>query len=206
VIVVSPAKNLLAVGGKRQMSAKRVFPGGAQGDATTAVTWSSSDASVVGIVASGASGGLATGLKPGVAKIVAFDPVTGVSSDGAGGTSAKLSVAGDPKLVLIFPRPDPTTGNLAATVGVPFQLKARVDFTGGATQGINNLVDWLPSDPSVLHISDGTDGDPAGWAKPLKAGSITVRITYPKASGPPPPFPPSQPLSDVITVLVRPAS
>lgn len=200
---VAPSSNVLAVGKGKQMQAFLIERDGTESEVTRSVRWSSSNSSVVSIVDGGANTGRATAVSPGIATITASDPANGVTSNGPGGTSAKLSVAGVPESVTIFPRPS-SGSSLVASVGEDFQLKARVQYQGGATEGINALVTWTSSHPSIVRIADGSGSLPAGRAELLRAGTVTVTITYPKIGAPPPANPPTRPLTDSIQLTVRP--
>ncbi|HYC22556.1 MAG TPA: Ig-like domain-containing protein [Candidatus Bathyarchaeia archaeon] len=184
--MISPASNLVEVGQTKQMTAVLVSPGGAQSDVTARVLWSSDKPSIVSIVKQGSQAGLATALSIGVANITASDPVSGATSSAPGGQGSKLSVPGMPQSVTIFPRP--TSGSsLSGAAGTTMQLKARVQFLGGATQGVNAQVTWSSSDPTVVKISNGHNANPAGFAQLLKPGSVTISIAYPRPGSPPPP-------------------
>jgi hypothetical protein len=192
-IQVSPAHNILQPGTSRQMKAFRVFPNAVTADATRDVTWSSTNPKVVSIVANGRQGGLATALVPGLATIVAVDPLSGLSSQDSGGTSGMLGVPGIPQSVTIFPLPAIPGGSLTGTLGGTLQLKARVQYQGGVTQGVNNLVEWSSSDPAIVAVSNGDDGHPAGFAQFLRRGTVTVTIDYPKVGASPTPTPAATP-------------
>ena len=192
-IQVSPAHAILQAGTTRQMKALRVFPNSLTADATQAVTWSSTNPKVASIVANGSHAGLVTALVPGLATIVAADPLSGLSSQDQGGTSAAVGVPGVPQSVSIFPKPAVTGGNLTEALGGTMQLKARVQYQGGVTQGVNNLVEWSSSDPAIVDVSNGDDGHPAGFAQFLRRGTVTVTIVYPKPEPSPSPTPAATP-------------
>jgi hypothetical protein len=198
---VAPAKKLLAIGKAATLSAFLLLPDGTERDITQSATWTSSRPEIVTIVRSGDLV-RARGVAQGVAQIVATDPVTGTSSAGVLGISAKLSVPGAAKVLKIFPAPASSSG-IEISLAAPTLLKARVDFEGGANQGANNLVLWTSSDPSVLRVSNGEDGKQPGTATPLRSGDVTVSIQYPKPGAPPPQFPPAQPMSKSVKVWIR---
>src|SRR5262249_53062651 len=118
----------------------------------------------------------------GQATITATDDATGLSSSDDGGGDGVLMVPGAPQSVRIFPRPKKGQ-SLTGSAGSTMQLKAKMSYQGGATQGVNALVKWESSDPTVVKVSNGDDGHPAGFAQLLKVGSVTIKITWPK-SGP----------------------
>jgi hypothetical protein len=198
---VSPAKKLLAQGKSTTLGAFLLLPDGTERDITLGATWTSSRPDVVTITRSGDLV-RARGVAPGVAVVTAVDPVTGTGSADPLGVNGKLSVPGAPKTLKIFPAPTSSSG-IELTNGVPFLLKARVDFEGGANQGANNLVLWTSSDASVLRLSNGEDGRQPGTATPLRTGEVTVTIQYPKPGGPTPQFPPAQPMSRSVKIRIR---
>ena len=193
-IKVSPAHNVLQMGASRQMHAFLVPSSGAPADATHEVVWSSRSPSIVSIVPDGARRGLATAAQPGRAVIVASDPSRGLSSDQSGGNGVLL-VPGAPQSVTIFPHPA-TGGTLTGSSGTSLQLKARLAFEGGATQGANALVTWSSSDPSIVSVSNGQDGHPAGDAQLLRRGGVTIGIVFPKSGAGPQ-------LSDSVQLVVN---
>ena len=178
-ITISPAHNLLPLGSSRQMHAFLVPASGPPADATRDVIWSSRNPNTVSITPDGPRRGLATADQPGQATIVATDPTRGLSSDQSGGNGVLL-VPGSPQSVTIFPRPA-TGGTLTGSAGTTLQFRARVTFQGGVTQGVNALVTWSSSDPSIVTVSNGDDGHPAGLAQLLRRGTVTISIVYPKS-------------------------
>lgn len=199
---VAPSGSVLSIGKGKQMQAFLIERDGTEREVTSSARWSSSDPDVISVADGGPSSGRATAVSPGIAFITALDPVSGVASDDPGGTSAKLSVAGAPESVTIFPRPS-AGSSLVGNVGEEMQLKARVQYAGGATEGINALVTWTSSDPSLVRIADGSGALPAGRAELLRSGTVTVTITYPKVGAPPPANPPTRPLTDSVQLVVR---
>lgn len=95
---------------------------------------------------------------------------------------------------------------LTARVGTPLKLSATLELESGARVPIDEYVAWSSSDPAVLRVSDGRDGNAPGTAIPLRPGLVGIAITYPRFTGPPPPHPPDRPLGDAITIYVRGAS
>jgi trimeric autotransporter adhesin len=178
-IKVSPARNILQLGSTRQMHAFLVPSTGTPADVTREVSWSSRSPSTVSIVADGSRRGLATAEQPGRAIIVAIDPTRGLSSDQSGG-NGELLVPGTPQSVTIFPRPAPGS-SLTGTSGTTLQFRARIAYQGGATQGANALVTWSSSDPTIVSVSNGQDGHPAGEAQLLRRGTVTISIVFPKS-------------------------
>jgi len=178
-ITISPARNLLPLGTSRQMHAFLMPASGAPAEATREVIWSSRNPSTVSIIPDGPRRGLATADQPGRATIVATDPTRGLSSDQSGG-NGELLVPGPPQSVTIFPRPA-TGGTLTGSAGTTLQFKARVAFQGGVTQGVNALVTWSSSDATIVTVSNGDDGHPAGLAQLLRRGTVTISIVYPKS-------------------------
>jgi len=188
------------------MKALRVFPNSLTADATQEVSWSSTIPKVASVVANGSHAGLVTALVPGLATIIAADPLSGLSSQDQGGTSAAIGVPGVPQSVTIFPKPAVPGGSLTEALGGTMQLKARVQYQGGVTQGVNNLVEWSSADPAIVSVSNGDDGHPAGFAQFLRRGTVTVTIVYPKPipSAQPTPSPtPGVTLTDSVQIVVQ---
>ena len=200
VVRTTPAAALLGIGKTKPIQAFLVKPNGTEQNVTATAQWTSSKPAVVEITTATDGSPRAKALSPGVAVLTARDPASGASSADPGGTVTTLSVPGPPRVVKIFPKPDDGKG-LRMVVGTQFQLKARIDFEGGATQGANNLVEWVSSDPTILRVSNGGVDQP-GRATPLRSGQVTVTARYPKPDGPPPPYPPLQPMSASVQVRV----
>jgi hypothetical protein len=90
---------------------------------------------------------------------------------------AQAGVRGGPRVQIVAPAA--ARGEVGVKVGTPFRLHAQLS-AGGATRSIDDQVTWTSSDTSVLVISDGRDGRPAGQATPLRAGVVGVTATYPR--------------------------
>ena len=122
----------------------------------------------------------------------------------AGSAPPEAAPGHAPKAVWIHPRPGPR-GLVDAATGRPFQLDARAVLVPGGTREIRSDVTWTVTDPSVLHISDGSDGNPIGWASPLRPGVVGVTITYPRVGWPAAASPGATRgrLGDAIQVVVR---
>jgi hypothetical protein len=68
-----------------------------------------------------------------------------------------------------------------------------VQYQGGLTQGVNALVTWSSSNPAIAVVSNGDDGNPAGFTRFLRPGTVTISIVYPKIEPTPTPGPSATP-------------
>lgn len=146
-ITILPRTAEVAAGLSRQFEASGSFTDGANRDVTNMISWATTNAMVASVDANG----LVTTRAPGNVRVVATDPVTGVSS---GAASADLSI-GPPNLLSI--EVTPTRLNIAQVGGLG-ALRANGAFTDGMTRNISGLVRWTSSRPSTIQAIPGSPG------------------------------------------------
>ena len=66
-------------------------------------------------------------------------------------------------------------GTLTGCTGGTIRFKARVTYRGGATEGVNQLLDWQSSDEAVAIMGV----EQVNWASLVGAGTATITATYP---------------------------
>ncbi len=159
-IAVTPADATVLLGAVQQFTATGTFSDNTTQDITGSVTWSSSDATVVSIDASG------------VATATALGSVTITATSGTITGSTTLNVAA---AVLSSIAVKPATRKIAPLTSQQFQ--AIGTFTDGSTQNLNGQVTWTSSNTAVATITAG------GRAKGLTQGSTTLTATLGAISG-----------------------
>jgi hypothetical protein len=145
---IDPSALDLDFGRTRQLRAYRVLENGSEADVTRTVLWSSTDDEVLSIVETGSEGGKATGVKLGSVVVSAYDPAFDVSTDDPGGTSSAINVVQIPTSLLI----EALDGDLNGHIGETIRLRARVTYRGGATEGVNEIVNWSSSAPGIVRM------------------------------------------------------
>ena len=170
---VVPGSEGITVGQAKRVKALAIFAGNPTPIQFSPVTWSSNYTSVATIDATGK----ATCLAGGRATLSATDPSSGITSTATGGNCVLSCLV--PQLVQIFPRPSSSSTALTGTVGTTTQLRARVTYVGGQTQGVNAVVHWSSSDDAIVTVSNGSDGNKAGFTTFVSPGMATITITYP---------------------------
>ncbi|HZR83363.1 MAG TPA: Ig-like domain-containing protein [Candidatus Binatia bacterium] len=183
----------------KKVKAFFVFEDGTQVDVTKQVEWTSSDRRIATVDVADPNIGRVTGIGDGIATIVARDRATGRSSDDRGGKSCTVTVQGQP--VSIKVEPDPGTGVIHANLGETLKLKILARFVGGSTRGMDAFVTWQSSNPAIVSVSNGDDGERPGTAHFLARGTVTITATYPKIGTPPPPG--ATNLQDTIDIVVE---
>lgn len=179
---IDPARVDVDLGKTKQMRAYRLYSDGHEVDVTRRVLWKSSHPAGVSIVETGTTGGMATALGDVLATITAFDPAFGVRSSDPGGGDGKIGVRGTrTKLEIfpIYPAAADSDGVYRGRVGELARLRARVTYASGATQGVNLLVQWTSSDPSVVEMGDGTGELAINQGLLKKTGRVTITALWP---------------------------
>ena len=149
-VVVTPANPIVVIGNQLQLTANVTAVGGA----STAVTWSTSNAAIATVSPAGQVSGVAQGN----ATITA----TSVFDATKAGT-VNLTVSPPSSVVSVSVSP-PT---LSLTAGGAGQLTATVTVTGSASQGVV----WSSSNTSAATVSQ------TGTVTGVAAGSATIRAT-----------------------------
>jgi uncharacterized protein YjdB len=153
-IVVTPAVPQLALDTSKQLTATGVFSDGSIQDLTSAVVWSSSDASV------------ATVSNIGLANAAAIGTSTITATTGAVSGSTSLSVI-SVSLVSIAVMPSSVT----MAKGTSFQYTLIGTFSDGSTQALIAR-NWKSSKPNLAPIRKN------GLVRGKHPGSATITATY----------------------------
>lgn len=154
---VDPVGVSLPVGETQAFTATAVYADGSTVDVTTAVSWSSSNASVGSVANAPPASGTATGLAAGLTSITATDRETGLMG------SVSLIVT-EARLVSL--EVTPRTATIA--VGARTTLAATGAYSSGATIDVTRRVAWTSSNTSVATV------DVRGQVTPLVAGATTI--------------------------------
>ena len=153
-ITVTPTSSSIAAGTQQQFSVRGTFNDGTTADVSTQASWSSSDPSTASVD----TNGVALGLQPGQANIVAtIGPMQ--SSASLNVTSATLvSVALSPS-------------NASFAKGTTQQFLLIGTFSDGTHQDLSQQATWTSSDPSMLSV------DVNGLAMGNSVGSAQITAT-----------------------------
>lgn len=153
-ILVSPPSPVLANGTTVELTATGVYTDLSNRDLTKKVVWTTADATTASLVASGDSGGLLTGLRPGAAEIAA-------SLAGIDGKATVTVTSAPLKQLAVTP--------LAATLakGTMLQLVATGTFSDNTTQDLTSLAVWTAGAGAVATVSNqsGSKGLVSGISK-----------------------------------------
>jgi uncharacterized protein YjdB len=156
-LVIRPGTLTLPLGLSEQLTAVLTFPRRGEVDGTGQVTWSSADARIAEVDASG----LLRTRSEGLTSIAATDPASGLR--------ASISVAvGRPAVLGLVVTPT------VASVGVggTLQLSALATYTDGQTRDVSTSASWASSDVSVATVSDMTGS--RGRLSAVAPGTVTV--------------------------------
>lgn len=141
-LAISPANETVPKATQQQFAATGTYSDGSTRDATTSVTWSSSNVSVASISNVSGSQGLATELGQGTAAITAK----------SGSISASTNItltAPAPANITVSPTP------VALQQGNTAQLAAKLTLTDGTTQDITQTATWTSSSSGVATVNQG---------------------------------------------------
>jgi uncharacterized protein YjdB len=159
-LAVTPATLQIAQQTSAQLTATGTFADGTTHNLTTAVTWSSSDASAATV---GYQTGILAGLSAGTSTITAtLGTVT---------STAQVTVS-NATLTSIAVSPASPSVALAGTL----QLTATGTFSDGSTQPMLNVT-WSSSSPAVAYVSA------SGLATGTATGTATMSATVNGVSG-----------------------
>ncbi|WP_193003613.1 beta strand repeat-containing protein [Aeromonas simiae] len=150
-IEIGASSTSLAAGSKTQLSAKATLSDGSEQDVSSQVSWSSSDANVATVNASGQ----VTAVNPGSATIHA--QLNGVAQD--------LAITVTPATVASI---DLKATDSALALGLSTQLQALATYSDGNVVDVTSQVNWGSSDTSVLGV------DANGKVTALGIGNATV--------------------------------
>jgi uncharacterized protein YjdB len=145
-IAITPTQPLLQRGVTRPFLATALYDDNSTGDVTQQATWSSGDASILTVVATGANAGLATAVAAGQTTITA-------TASGISGTTSVTVIA--PTLTSITVSPVTVT----ISVGTTSQLKAQGTYSDLSTADLTDSATWAGT-ATVASVSNaaGTRG------------------------------------------------
>jgi uncharacterized protein YjdB len=167
--------SVLIVSSPQSFTALGTYADGTTADLTGTVTWSSSNAAIVGVSNAAATPGLATGIAAGTAAIrAAFSGVTG---------QANVTVTAAP-LISITVTPNPLNNVI---IGLTSALTATGlygtagDPTTQFSLDVTTLASWSVADSTIATV--GNSATTAGQVTGVKAGSTTVTATLSGKAG-----------------------
>ena len=163
-LVITPVNPSVPLGTEDRFTAMAYFTDGYSSDVSRIATWSSSDASVVSIVTSGASGGYASADKIGTSEIkVIFDGVEAT-------TLATVTEAELTKIQLDF------IGESNIPVGATTTLTAIAYYSDGNFKNVPSTAIWQSSAPGVATILPSGGGH--GLATAIDEGTTDFTVTF----------------------------
>lgn len=158
----------------RNLRAFRIFTDGSEVEITTIARWISEDPVSLSVVETGENAGRVTSLEDAIVTVRAIDDAFGLEATG------QVTVRKERVDLRIFenePEPD-NDGVFRGQVGDLIKLKARVEYRSGATQGVNQVVDWTSSNTAVVQM--GADaGLQKNWGRMVGPGTATITATWP---------------------------
>jgi len=167
-IQITPTQPILQRGVTQQFMATAVYDDNSTGDVTQQATWSTGDATVLTVVASGATAGLATAVAAGTTSITAtLGTITGTTP---------VTVT-SPTLTSITVSPATAT----IVVGGTNSFTAQGSYADGSTADLTNSVTWSSGDTTVLSLSNATGT--RGQATALALGTANVQAALSGVTG-----------------------
>lgn len=153
-ILVSPPSPVIANGTTVELTATGVYTDLSNRDLTKKVVWTTADAATASVVASGDSGGLLMGLRPGAAEIAA-------SLAGIDGKASVTVTSATLKQLAVTP-----FASMLAK-GTMLQLVATGTFSDNTTQDVTSLAAWTTAAGAVATVSNqsGSKGLVSGISK-----------------------------------------
>jgi trimeric autotransporter adhesin len=167
-IAVTPTNSSIVKGTTKQFTATGTYSDNSTQNLTTAVSWSSSIATVAAISNAAGSNGKATSIATGSTTITA-------TSGGVSGT-ATLTVTAATLVSLAITPANPTIAQ-----GASQQFTATGTYSDSSTQNLTTSVTWNSSTASVASISNAVGSN--GLATAVAAGSTTITATSGSVSG-----------------------
>jgi hypothetical protein len=157
-VQVTPSNASLPLGGSLQFVATVVFTDLTTRNVTAQSTWTSSNAQVAVVAASGRASGLAEGTTT----------ISATYNGVTGSTTVGVAVV---KTLSVTPT-NPTT-----VLGVSLPFTATATLSNGTTLTVTPSASWVTSNTAVATVTAG------GIAAPVAAGTATITATYLGASG-----------------------
>jgi uncharacterized protein YjdB len=169
-ISVAPADAWLAKGTGAVLRAAGVFSDGTHADLTGAVTWTSSDPSVVAVGNGAGGAGVLTAVAVG-------GPVTITAALPSGGPTATATVTVTPAALVALEVAPPTA---SVALGRAQRFTATGVFSDGSRQDLTTQVSWLSSDADVASVSNAPGAQ--GLAQSRAEGAADVVAWFPGSS------------------------
>jgi hypothetical protein len=159
-IAIQPVNGSIAQGTKQQFTAIGTFNDGSTRDITHAVTWSSSDTTILTI---GSSSGIGKGVAPGLINVTAKlgAQSTTVPFNVSNATIASISLA---------------PASITLPIGAQKLFVARGTFSDGSTQDISDSSVWSSDNTAVATV--GNSSGNVGLASSVGAGSANISATF----------------------------
>ena len=173
-IEVRPAESNVDFPGGRNLRLFRVFTDGHEVEITSSARWRSEDPASLSVVETGENAGRVTGLEDAIVTVTAIDDGFGQEATGQV-TVRKVRV--DLRIFENVPEPD-NDGVFRGQVDDLIKLKARVEFASGATQGVNQVVNWTSSNTDVVQMGEDA-GLQKNWGRMVGPGTATITATWP---------------------------
>jgi uncharacterized protein YjdB len=167
-IQVTPLSPSIAAGTKQQFAASGTYSDGSSQDLTGTVTWTSSDNTVAVISNSGATKGVASGLKTGGVTITA-------SFGGTSGTAGLSITAAVLNSIAVSPT------NPAVPAGMTQNLTAIGTYSDNSTQDVTALAQWQSSAVNTATVSNAPGSQ--GLVTGVASGPATVTAQIGSGAG-----------------------
>ena len=167
-IQITPPQPVLQQKMTQVFTATGTYADGTTADVTQQATWSTGDTSVLTVVATGASAGLATAQAPGTTRITArVGTITGTTS----------------VTVIAVPLTSITVTPATATIAVngTKTLTATGNYANGTTADLTNSVTWSSSNNAVLSVSNAIGS--RGLATGLAVGTANAQAAFQGVTG-----------------------
>jgi len=167
-IQITPTQPILQKGVIQPFLATAVYDDNTTGDVTQQATWSTGDASVLTVVASGATAGLATAQAAGTTSIEA-------TLGSISGTTSVTVTASTLTTITVSP------ATATIVVGGTSSFTAQGSYADGSTADLTDSVTWSSSAATVLSLSnaEGTRGQ----ATALALGTANVQAALSAVTG-----------------------
>ena len=167
-IAITPPQPILQRGVTQAFQATATYDDASTGDVTEQATWASGDASILTVVATGASAGLATAVGAGKTTITA-------TLNGTSGT-ASVTVT-TPTLTSIVVSPATAT----IFVGATSSFTAKGSYLDGTSADLTDSVTWTSSATTVVSISNAAGS--RGQATALAVGTANIQAALSGVTG-----------------------